>query len=248
MKDLDFLTSNLIAHRGFHDSVKKIPENSISSFKRAVRYGYIIELDVHLLKDGNIVVFHDDNLKRMCGVNKDINDLTYDEIKDLKLLDTKEKIPLLTDVLNLVNGKVPILIETKYYKKYGVLEKKLINLLKKYNGLYAIQSFYPKSILWLKNNYKEIPRGQLATCLSNENFLTRIVCMRMLTNIFTKPDFVSYNIKFMPNKYTNKAKKKKMLLGWTVKTKKEYEKNKNYCDNLICENMKLFDNFIDNKK
>ena len=238
MKNLKFLTSTLVAHRGYYNNKTGIPENSILAFKMAVKYGYIIELDVHLLKDNNIVVFHDDNLKRVCGVNKNINDCTYDDIKKLTLFNTKQRIPLLKDVLNEVKGKVPLLIETKYYPKYGVLEANLMKLLNNYNGLYAIQSFYPKSIYWFKKNYNNIPRGILSTSIKKENTFKNIIFIMSLINIIIRPDFISYNVEFMPNKYTDDVKKSKLLIGWIIKNKNDYDKYKNYCDNLICENMR----------
>ncbi len=93
-KNLDFLKGIYIAHRGLYHKEKGIPENSIRAFKEAVKRNIPVELDVHLLKDGNIVSFHDDNLSRMTGYNKMIKDCTYEEISGLRLLDTNEKIPL----------------------------------------------------------------------------------------------------------------------------------------------------------
>ena len=156
MKDLEFLSRNLIAHRGYHNNKKGIPENSVLAFKKAIDNNYLIELDVRLTKDQKLVVFHDDNLKRVCGVNKRVKDLTYRELLRYNLFDTTLKVPLFSDVIKLVNGRVPILIETKYHNRYGVLEKILINELSNYKGLYAIQSFYPMSLLWLKRNKKKI--------------------------------------------------------------------------------------------
>ena len=170
--DLSFLKSNLIAHRGLHN--ENIPENSIKAFNKAIEKKYIIELDVHLLKDGNVVVFHDDNLKRMTGIDKLIKNTTYDEIKNLKLINSNEHIPLFTDVLKLINGSVPLLIELKYDTKIGLLEEKVISILKDYKGLYAIQSFNPFSLIYLKKHCKNIPRGQLVSNFSNINFIKKM--------------------------------------------------------------------------
>ena len=83
-KDLSFLKNKIVAHRGYHDINIGIPENSILSFKRAIDKNYLIEFDLHLLKDGNVVVFHDDNLKRMTGLDSPIKDKTYPELQNLK--------------------------------------------------------------------------------------------------------------------------------------------------------------------
>lgn len=113
MNEKSFLTRNLIAHRGLHDINNGIVENSLEAFDLAVQKKYIIELDVQILKDNNIVVFHDNNLHRLTGVNKNISEVTYEEIKDLKLRNTNSYIPKLEEVLNFINGRVPILIEIK---------------------------------------------------------------------------------------------------------------------------------------
>ena len=241
MKNKEFLTNYLIAHRGYHDLKKKIPENSILAFKRAIRYGYAIELDVHMLKDGKLVVFHDDSLKRVCGVSKLINDCTYDEIKDLKLFNTNCNIPLFSDVLKIVDGKVPILIELKYYPKYGYLERKLLKELDKYCGDYAIESFYPKSIYWLKQNRPDVVRGLLSSDFkSNGSTLRQIIGKTLIFDIILKVDFISFDIRALPNFFVDKKKRKKTVLGWTVRNKKDYDKAIKYCDNLICENMKEY--------
>lgn len=238
MKDVDFLKNNLFAHRGYHDIKLKIAENSLDSFKRAIRHGYSIELDVHMLKDGNIIVFHDDNLKRVCNVDKIVNHCTYDEIKNLKLFDTKSTIPLLEDALKVIDGKVPILIEIKYYPKYGELEKALLDKLKVYKGKFVIQSFYPKAILWFKKNTKTIPVGLLSSDFKNsDNSLKKAIGKTLVFDLFFKVDFISYDIRAIPNVYLDAKKNKKIVLAWTIKNKKDYEKALRYCDNFICENM-----------
>lgn len=100
---LSFLREPLIAHRGMYNEANGIPENSIKAFELAISYGYSIELDLHILKDDTVVVFHDDNLNRMTGVNKDLKNLTYSDIKDLKLQNTNYHIPLFKNVLDLVD-------------------------------------------------------------------------------------------------------------------------------------------------
>lgn len=238
-KKLDFLKQNLIAHRGMHDIKKGVPENSIEAFEKAIKNNYIIELDIHILKDNSIVVFHDDDLNRMTGVQKNLRDVTYTEIKDLKLLNTNSCIPLLTEVLNLINGKVPVIVEFKYDVKCGRLEKKAMEILKNYKGQYAIQSFNVASVLWFKKNYPEVIRGQLASKFSKEdnvNIIKRIVLQNMLFNRFTKPDFIAYGIDGLPNKRVEEYRIKKTVLGWTIRTKEDFEKAKKYCDNFICEN------------
>lgn len=238
MKDLEFLSRSLIAHRGYHNNKKGIPENSVLAFKKAIDNNYLIELDVRLTKDKKLVVFHDDNLKRVCGVNKRVKDLTYKELLKYNLFDTTLKVPLFSEVIKLVNGRVPILIETKYHNRYGVLEKILINELSNYKGLYAIQSFYPMSLLWLKRNTKDIPIGLLSSNFkNNSNSLKKLIGKTLILDLFFKTDFISYDVKGLPSNYISLKKDKKKIVIWTIKNKKDYDLAKKYTDALICENM-----------
>lgn len=237
MKDLEILSRSLIAHRGYYNNKKGIPENSVLAFKKAIDNNYLIELDVRLTKDKKLVVFHDDNLKRVCGVNKMVKDLTYRELLRYNLFDTTLKVPLFSDVIKLVNGRVPILIETKYHNRYGVLEKILINELSNYKGLYAIQSFYPMSLLWLKINTKDIPIGLLSSNFKNDlNRLKSIIGKTLILDLFFKTDFISYDVKGLPNNYLSYKRNKKKIVIWTIKNKKDYDLARQYTDSLICEN------------
>ncbi len=237
MKNLDFLTENLIAHRGFFNSQKGIPENSIMAFQRAIENNYSIELDVHLLKDGNVIVFHDNCLLRMTGLNKLVKDCDYEEIKKLHLLNTTQKIPLLQEVLNLVKGKVAILIELKYDVKVGLLEKEVLKILKQYTGKYAIQSFNPQSLFWLKKHASQIPRGQLSGAFENSKMckIKKYLLKNLFFNRVTKPDFIAYDVKSI-DKILPRLKKSQIILGWTVRDKQTYGKYVKICNNLICEN------------
>lgn len=237
IRNIDFLKGKLIAHRGLFNNI--VPENSVEAFKLAIEKGYIIELDLHILKDNNIIVFHDDNLLRMTGLNKNIKDCTYDEIKNLKLKNTDNHIPLFNDVLELVYGKVPLLIELKHDVKVGKLEKETMKYLKKYKGEYAIMSFNPFTLLYFKKEYSNIIRGQLAYDLNDKkiNFIKKFLIKNMCFNFITKPDFIAYGIDSMPSKVIEIFRKKGLTIGWTVKNKKDLEKARLYFDNFICESI-----------
>ena len=100
-----------LAHRGLHND--KFPENSLGAFENACKKGFAIELDVRLLKDGTPVIFHDPNTFRMCNIDKNINEITLNELDNYHLADSKYTIPTLQQVLELVDGKTPIMIELK---------------------------------------------------------------------------------------------------------------------------------------
>lgn len=230
----NFLLDKYIAHRGFHD--KENPENTIGAFNRAIEHGYAIELDVQLLKDGTVVVIHDNKLSRLCGVDKYISSCTLEDLKDLYILDTKYQIPTLKEVLEFVNGKTPLLIEIKNTLKVGELESKTYELLKDYNGEYAIQSFNPFSLEWFKKNAPNILRGQLSSFFKGEDlsFIKKAILKKLRLNKISNPNFISYNAENLPNRYCNKCKLP--VLAWTVRSQEEYLKVIKFVDNIIFEN------------
>ena len=239
MKDLDWLKTSYIAHRGFHSLDKSIPENSLLAFKKAIDYGYSIELDIHILSDGNLVVFHDDNLDRVCKSDIKLSETTYDEIKKIKLLNTNETIPLLTDVLKLVSGKVPLLIEFKTRGDVNRLCEAFMVVIRGYEGEFAIQSFNPKVINWFKKNYPDIVRGQLAEYFIDDETLskpTKFILKRMLLNWMTKPDFINYGLKDLPNKYVKREYNKGLVvIAYTARNQLEFDMVKKYYHNSVFE-------------
>ena len=118
------------AHRGLHCAQDGIPENSLPAFRRAVEAGYGIELDLHLTTDGQLVVFHDDTLDRVCGVTGRVDEKSYAELQQLRLLGTEERIPLFSEVLDIVAGKIPMIVEVKYQKNYPALCEKMMSQLR----------------------------------------------------------------------------------------------------------------------
>lgn len=231
-----WIVKDYIAHRGFH--TKDLPENSLGAFVNAIEHGYPIELDVQLIADGNIVVFHDYALSRMTGKDGYTKNLTTAELGEYKLAHTNYVIPTLAEVLKFVDGQVPILIEIKNEGKVGELESKLWDMLKRYNGEYAVQSFNPYSLEWFKNNAPHVWRGQLSTFFkkSQLSFFKKFVLKRMLLNKKVScPHFISYDARFLPNFYV-KRNKNLPLLAWIIQSQSDYMKIVKYCDNIIFEN------------
>ncbi len=225
-----------IAHRGLHTD--EMPENSLGAFQNAIDNGYPIELDVHLTCDGTVVVFHDDSLARVTNKDGYVKNLTKDTLKDYSLFGTKYTIPTFKEVLDLVAGQVPILIEVKNTGKVGELESALLKILKDYTGEYAIQSFNPYVLEWFKKNAPQIARGQLAGYFKGEklSFIKKFALKRMLLNKkISCPDFISYDARNVPNRFVKKYKKLPLLV-WCVRSQDEYLKKVKYCDNIIFEN------------
>ena len=229
----NFLVTNLISHRGIHDNTR-VYENTLESFKIAIKKKYIIELDIHLTKDNKIIVFHDYNAKRMTNINLIVEKATYQELNNQSIL----HIPTLEEVLHLVRGKVPLLIEIKQNSKVGTLEEKLMNILKEYKGEFAIQSFNIMTLYWFRKHYPHILRGQLSYNYKKVkmNRIAKVLLKNMFFNFLTKPNFISYKYNELPIKKFKKYRKKGViLLAWTINNKDDFNKYKDYYDNLICE-------------
>ncbi len=231
-----WLVNRYIAHRGLHN--EQYAENSMSAFRNAIEQGYAIELDVHAIGDGTPVVFHDDTLKRMTGADGYIQNISSkDSLKQYKLLNTKDTIPTLAQVLRLVDGKVPLLIEIKNTGKVGSLEEAIYTLLKKYKGEYAIQSFNPYVLEWFKKNAPEVTRGQLSCKFKGEDmgFFKKYVLSKMLLNKkVSEPHFIAYKWDEIPRCCATKYKKLPVL-AWIVSSQQDYLDTIKKCDNIIFE-------------
>ncbi len=237
----DWLVSRPIAHRGLHNG-KLTPENSMNAFEAAALAGHPIELDVHLLSDGGIAVYHDRSLERICGADKLIKHETSGSIKNYRLYDTDQKIPLFTEALELIAGRVPILIEIKNFNWPGKPEENIVKILRGYKGDYAIQSFNPFTPRWFQKNAPDIIRGQLATGIDYHDVeWYRVQAMKYLLVIgISLPDFIGYDIDSIPNFPTRIARKLGYpLLTWTVRNAEQRRRAGEHCDNFIFENISL---------
>ncbi len=226
------------AHRGLHG--KGVPENSLLAFRRAVESGVGIELDVQLSKDGEVMVFHDYTLTRMTGVDKKLSELEYSELSKLSLLNTDEKIPTLKEVLSLVDGKVPLLVELKGEDLDSSLCGKVFELLKEYKGSYCIESFNPLLLKKMRSFLPDVFYGQLYTnvCKDKKKYSPlNILLSLMAFNFLSKPDFIAYNKEYrdsLPVKITTRLYKGYKFV-WTTRTKKEYDLAKSLGEHPIFE-------------
>lgn len=232
------------AHRGLHGSGRA--ENSMSAFRAALEGGCGIELDIHLLKDGNLAVIHDSLLKRTTGAGGRIEDLTTPELKDYHLEGTADTIPTFREVLDLYAGKAPLIVELKPVgNNHAALTEAACRMLDTYPGPFCIESFDPRCIYWLKKNRPDLIRGQLS-----ENFLKtggnlpwvlRFLLTHNLLNFLTLPDFIAY--KFQDRNHTpSNALCRKLWkiqgVTWTLRSKQEQ-------DIALSENwLPIFEHFI----
>lgn len=227
--DISLFDKKYFAHRGLHDNESDAPENSMAAFRKAVEAGYGIELDVHMTLDGIPVVFHDSKLERMCRVSGEIADCTYEQLQQYTLGNSQERIPKLEDVLLMVNGRVPLIVEIKSDKTdvfcCGVIDRQL----RAYDGEYCIESFNPMVLWWFRRHHNEVVRGQLSTNLRKDGEHQDVVSFLMthlVFNFLTKPDFIAYNHHFMqePGRRICRKLYKNPAAAWTVRSEEELER------------------------
>lgn len=229
-KNLSMLQGFDYAHRGLHGN--GVAENSMTAFRKAKENGYGIELDIHLLSDGNLAVIHDSTLIRTTGAEGKIEDLTINDLNKYKLENTEDTIPTFKEVLELYDGAAPIIVELKPVKNQAALAKAAADVLKDYKGAYCIESFDPRCLLWLKKHRPEIIRGQLSQNFFKTddklNPIIKFLLTNNLLNFITKPDFVAYNFSHRKVLSTVLCKKlwKMQMVGWTIRTKENHKKAK----------------------
>lgn len=228
------------AHRGLHNK-SDAPENSIAAFRKAAEAGYGIELDVQLSKDNIPVVFHDETLKRVCKTEGKIKDYTYEELQQFHLCESQERIPKLEEVLKLVRGRVPLIIEIKYHWKITDTCVAADRLLREYEGLYCVESFHPMVLIWYKKHRPQIIRGQLSTdffAAKKNSEWYYFLLQHLLTNVVTKPDFIAYDRRYKDNISRILCRKLYKILSaaWTTRSQIEMNADKGDFDLMIFEN------------
>jgi len=231
---MDWLRTRPIAHRGLHS--KGVPENSLPAFENAVDAGYPAELDVRITADGEPVVFHDRRLDRLTDRTGAISNKRWADIADCQLMGTDETVPHLKTVLDTVDGEIPLLIELKNFHTPGKLERSVIDCLDTYDGDFAVQSFNPLVVWWLRRHRPDWPRGQLAPLSLGNGYLSRKILKRLVPSIYTSPDFIGYGCNFLPTLPFNRGNKKEQhVLAWTVRSEDTLHKIKPHVDNVIFE-------------
>ena len=186
------------AHRGLHTADKAVPENSLEAFRQAAESGYGAELDVQLSKDGQVVVFHDDTLDRVCGVHGRVDAFTYAELRQMKLCGTDQYIPLFSEVLAVIDGRGPIICELKTGPRNRELCRKTYDLISSYRGDVCVESFDPRIVAWFRFHGRDFVRGQLANLPSQYpadvtgGKLFAFLGGHTLLNFLGRPQFIAY--------------------------------------------------------
>ncbi len=220
-KLLNKLCKRHYAHRGLYDKRMGIPENSMAAFRRSLEHGFGFELDIRMTRDGKLVVMHDNALERMTGVNKLVSDCTYAELSNLRLNGTDERIPLFSEVLNLVNGREALIVEIKTNKDCELVCGAAAKLLDNYRGDFVVESFDPRAVRWFKKNRPHYVRGQLITRFSRDGkkkiFSDIAECM-LLFNFLGRPDFIAFNVRDInvPGAWLNRVLFGAKEVRWTI--------------------------------
>ena len=203
----------------------------MEAFQRAKAAGYGIELDVHLLSDGNLAVIHDASLVRTTGRSGTIEALTTEQLKDFYLEGTDQTIPEFRQVLDLFAGEAPIIVELKCVNNnYAALCTAACDMMDSYAGPYCMESFDPRCVYWLRKNRPEIIRGQLSeNYLLNKNsripWFLKFALKNHMMNFLTLPDFVAYKFSDRVTVGNWICRKLWKIQGvtWTVKNQQEYD-------------------------
>lgn len=230
---IEWLTRRPIAHRGLHDGNDRVAENSMSAFRAAMEASYAIECDIHIAADGVPVVFHDGDLVRMAGVERDVTSLTSAELAAARLAGTQDGVPTLADLMDLVAGRVPLIVEMKGTSAQADagFVRALEPVVDSYDGPLALMSFDDWLLADALPLRRKVPLGLTAEGMRDEKLAAhRAIVERGC-------DFVSYNVHHLPNPFVEWARQERHLpvISWTVRTPDDVERSRLYVDQMTFE-------------
>jgi glycerophosphoryl diester phosphodiesterase len=212
-----------IAHRGLHAAQDGRPENSLAAFDRACALGFPAELDVRLTRDAEVAVFHDRTLRRLTGANGRVEDRAAAELRPLRLLGTDQRVPMLSEVLALVAGRVPLLIELKAGAPPTALERAVLLALDGYAGEVAIQSFKMRTV-------RELDRAEPPHAIGH------LWHRRTVTGAGERFAFVGCHVDGIPRRAVRRRREAgAIVLAWTVRSPAQAERALRFADNYIFE-------------
>ncbi|MGN1343400.1 MAG: glycerophosphodiester phosphodiesterase family protein [Traorella sp.] len=242
-KEFKPYTNYIYAHRGLHN--QDYPENTLAAFERAKNYGYGIELDVQLTKDQIPVIAHDFHLKRICGIDKQIDECTYEELLNYPILNSTYTIPKLEDVLKIIDHRIPMIVEIKQKSLNCQVCIETQKLLDTYQNNYVIESFNPLALNWYRKHRPQLIRGQLSCDHLKDPNLNKALAWFLkhcLANFLSRPDFIAYDVNSRKELSFSILKHFIYSVLWTIQDKNTFLEVKDQYDILI------FENFIVEKK
>ena len=232
MSSISWLTDRPIAHRGLHDMNRTVWENTLAAAERAIERGYAIECDIQLSSDSVPMVFHDDDLKRLCGINGAVRERSASELGLLSIGGTSQKIPTLKQLLRLVDGRVPLVIELKGHKPEeddGFVDD-VLEVLEGYSGPIALMSFDHHLLKALKQADCPYPVGLTAEGARPDDFFTHDEAMAYGL------DFISYAVAHLPNSFITAQRARGIpVITWTVRDGTMRERTYMHADQMTFE-------------
>lgn len=243
------LTEFPIAHRGYFDNSGVHPENSMGAVLDAVQQGFACEMDVMLSADEEVVVFHDDSLLRTCGVDKQVSDLTREQLCSYKLFNSQESIPTFCSVLKKVAGLRPLIVELKSFSSQGFqqdgkLERAVVDAIADYQGAIALKSFNPLTVielLRLRGDSARWPVGLISCDHSKDSDFQFLSANEMnelaqlKSEAALRCDFFSYSINDLSEDLSQQMRARAPVMVWTVRTAEQFEKARQLADNVVFE-------------
>ena len=241
--DLSWLTARPISHRGLHDWRKGVVENTLGAFTAAINGNYAIECDLQVTRDGEAVLFHDNTLDRVTEASGEVQDRTVTDLKKVKFRHGPEAIPALKEMLDLVAGKVPLVIELKpQWNGDDTLVRRTLSVLKSYAGPHGLMSFDPDAIAAVKS----LSPGTIRGIISDRGFdpyynrlppalrqeLRTLACVQRI-----RPHFLSIDIDELPWAPVTALRSLGMpVITWTVRSPQQSAIALRYCDQVTFEN------------
>ena len=227
--DLTWLTERPIAHRGWHGEGRG-PENSLASFEAAAEAGFAIECDVHPTIDGKVVVFHDDTLDRLTGATGPVRSRRADELRGISLTGSNERIPAFDEMLDVVGGRVPIVVELKGFgpRQEGFVPA-LVETLGSYRGPIAFMSFDHSLVRALSREAPAHVRGLTAEGLGEASHTKH-------ADLADDVHFVSYAVDHLPNPFVERFRATgRPVITWTVRTPEQIATTRRHADQMTFE-------------
>ena len=243
MPGLDWL-KRPIAHRGLHDAENGIIENTQTAFHGALKAGYAIETDVRFSGDGAVMVFHDPTLDRLTTLQGRVDAMSVPELKKVQYKDTSDRMQTLPELLEQVDGRVPLVIEIKSnWADHGPLERRLAECLENYTGPVAVMSFDPYSVAAFATAAPGVARGLVAEKFNDPHYWSdltawqRFTMRHLLSGFIARPQFIAYDIHALPACAPLSARHLLgwPLLTWTVRSQDERQRAARWADAMIFE-------------
>jgi glycerophosphoryl diester phosphodiesterase len=233
-----WLLARPIAHRGLHDRSVGAPENSLPAFEAAAAAGFPSELDVRVSRDGIAVVVHDADLDRLTHASGPVAAMESDELRRLRIGDSDCHLPLLSDVLEAVDARAPLLVEVKNEGVAGAVERATMAALDGYDGEIAVQSFNPLTLQWFANHAPGLTRGLLSGDFRdvemNDVLRQKLRDLEMID--IAASHFIGYDVRCLPFAPVTAAREQGTpVLGWTVTSPEMEADRRRFCDNVIFE-------------